>query len=96
MSTMNGSAYLAEAIKQAGLTHLFHVPTAFFGTMVALEGSGVQRVLTHGEKAAAYMADGYARASGKPGLCMAPIHRRGEPGRRHGRSPSSPAPLLSP
>ncbi len=71
MSTMNGSAYLAEALKQAGLTHLFHVPTAFFGTMVALEGSGVQRVLTHGEKAAAYMADGYARASGKPGLCMA-------------------------
>jgi acetolactate synthase-1/2/3 large subunit len=28
-------------------------------------------VVTHGEKAAAYMADGYARASRKPGICMA-------------------------
>ncbi len=26
---------------------------------------------THGEKAAAYMADGYARASRRPGVCMA-------------------------
>ena len=28
-------------------------------------------VMTHGEKAAAYMADGYARASRKPGVCFA-------------------------
>ena len=27
----------------------------------------------HGEKAAAYMADGYARATGKPGICMAQV-----------------------
>jgi acetolactate synthase-1/2/3 large subunit len=27
--------------------------------------------VTHGEKAAAYMADGYARASGRPGVCLA-------------------------
>ena len=27
----------------------------------------------HGEKAAAYMADGYARASGKPGICAAQV-----------------------
>ena len=27
----------------------------------------------HGEKTAAYMADGYARASGKPGICMAQV-----------------------
>ena len=31
----------------------------------------IKRVLTHGEKAAAYMADGYARASGRPGICAA-------------------------
>jgi acetolactate synthase-1/2/3 large subunit len=28
---------------------------------------------THGEKSAAYMADGYARASGRPGICMAQV-----------------------
>src|SRR5262249_10542382 len=27
----------------------------------------------HGENSAAYMADGYARASGKPGICMAQV-----------------------
>jgi acetolactate synthase-1/2/3 large subunit len=27
----------------------------------------------HGEKSAAYMADGYARASGRPGICMAQV-----------------------
>ena len=31
----------------------------------------IRRVTTHGEKAAAYMADGYARASHRPGICMA-------------------------
>ena len=31
----------------------------------------IRRVVTHGEKAAAYMADGYARASRRPGVCMA-------------------------
>jgi len=31
---------------------------------------GIRRVVTHGEKAAAYMADGYARASRRPGLCL--------------------------
>jgi hypothetical protein len=32
---------------------------------------GIRRVLTHSEKAAAYMADGYARISRRPGICMA-------------------------
>ena len=33
----------------------------------------IARIHTHGEKSAAYMADGYARASGKPGVCMAQV-----------------------
>ena len=33
----------------------------------------IKRLHVHGEKAAAYMADGYARASGKPGICMAQV-----------------------
>ena len=40
-------------------------------TLLELEKLGVRRVLAHSEKAAAYMADGYARASGKVGVCMA-------------------------
>ncbi len=33
--------------------------------------AGIQRVLGHSEKAVAYMADGFARVSGRPGVCMA-------------------------
>ncbi|MEA3027965.1 MAG: acetolactate synthase large subunit, partial [Alphaproteobacteria bacterium] len=35
--------------------------------------STIKRIHTHGEKAAAYMADGYARTSGRPGICMAQV-----------------------
>lgn len=35
-----------------------------------LEALGIRRVLVHSEKAAAYMADGYARAGRRPGICM--------------------------
>ncbi len=36
-----------------------------------MESLGIRRVLTHSEKAAAYMADGYARVARRPGVCMA-------------------------
>jgi len=36
-----------------------------------MEKLGIKRIQTHGEKAAAYMADAYARIKRSPGLCMA-------------------------
>jgi acetolactate synthase-1/2/3 large subunit len=36
-----------------------------------LSDLGVRPILAHSEKAAAYMADGYARVAGRPGVCMA-------------------------
>src|ERR1700687_6509392 len=39
--------------------------------LAEMDNMPIKRVLTHGEKAAAYMADGYARASGRPGVCAA-------------------------
>jgi acetolactate synthase-1/2/3 large subunit len=36
-----------------------------------MEDCGIHRILGHSEKAVAYMADGYARISGRPGVCMA-------------------------
>src|SRR5258707_403152 len=42
--------------------------------MAVMEGrTDIRRLHVHGEKAAAYMADGYARASGKPGICAAQV-----------------------
>ncbi|MBE17386.1 MAG: acetolactate synthase [Nitrospinae bacterium] len=74
MPKMTGAQYLAEALKAYEVTHLFHVPAILRKTMVELEERTlINRVRSHGEKSAAYMADGYARATGKPGICAAQV-----------------------
>ena len=71
MATTTGMRYVAEALRAYGVTHVFFVPQQLLPMLTTMEGMGIRRVMTHGEKAAAYMADGYARASHKPGICMA-------------------------
>ncbi len=71
MPRMTGSQYLAEVIKRQGATHVFFKPTIILETMAALEDTNIRRVVTHGEKSAAYMADGYARASHTAAFCAA-------------------------
>src|SRR6516225_9158690 len=71
---MTGAECLAEMLKGYEVTHLFMVPAVLRRTFAELERrTAIARIHTHGEKSAAYMADGYARASGKPGLCMAQV-----------------------
>ncbi len=72
MSESTGARYLARALDAYGVTAVFLVPTVLSATLVAMEEeTPIRRVVTHGEKAAAYMADGYARATGRVGVCMA-------------------------
>jgi len=71
VTRMTGARYIAETLKGYGVTHVFYVEAILRRTMVEMEKLGIKRVLTHSEKAAAYMADGYARASNRPGVCMA-------------------------
>jgi acetolactate synthase I/II/III large subunit len=71
MPKMTGSRYFAEAIQGYGVTSVFLVPTIMLEALAEMEDLGIRRVTTHGEKAAAYMADGYARAAYRPGICMA-------------------------
>jgi acetolactate synthase-1/2/3 large subunit len=70
MPKMTGNQYLVEALRSYDVTHLFYVPSVLGGAMALADKMGIQRVITHGEKAAAYMADGYARASHKPGIAL--------------------------
>jgi acetolactate synthase-1/2/3 large subunit len=61
-------------LKGYGVTHVFHVPAVLRKTFAVMETrTDIKRLHVHGEKAAAYMADGYARASRKPGICMAQV-----------------------
>ncbi|HIB13239.1 MAG TPA: thiamine pyrophosphate-binding protein [Dehalococcoidia bacterium] len=68
---MTGGRFMAETLDGYGVTHVFFVPVIIQRAMLEMEKLGIKRILTHGEKAAAYMADGYARASHKPGICAA-------------------------
>ncbi len=71
MAKMNGSQYLAETLDAYGVSHVFFVPAVLMEALAKMEKTGVRRIMAHAEKSAAYMADGYARVSGRPGVCMA-------------------------
>ncbi len=69
-----GAEVLADMLSGYGVTHVFMVPAVLRRTFAEMERrTNIARVHCHGEKSAAYMADGYARASGKPGICMAQV-----------------------
>jgi len=69
--TLNGAEWLARALASTGMTHVFFVESTMRRTLLALSDLGVKPILAHSEKAAAYMADGYARVALRPGVCMA-------------------------
>jgi len=71
---MTGAQCLADMLAGYGVTHVFMVPAVLRRTFAEMERrTSIARIHCHGEKAAAYMADGYARATGKPGVCMAQV-----------------------
>src|ERR1700693_5712716 len=70
-AAMHGAEWLARALAGTGMTHVFFVESVLRRTLLALGDHGVKPILAHSEKAAAYMADGYARVALRPGICMA-------------------------
>ncbi len=72
MSRQTGAQFLADSLHAYGVTHVFFVPAILSHTLAELDRrTPIKRILTHGEKAAVYMADGYARASGRVGVSFA-------------------------
>jgi thiamine pyrophosphate-dependent acetolactate synthase large subunit-like protein len=67
----SGARIIAELIHGHGVSHVFFVPAILREGLGELAALGVRSISTHGEKAAAYMADGYARSLGRPGICLA-------------------------
>ncbi len=68
---MTGARLVAEMLKAYGVTHVFFMDAILRRALVEIGEVGITRILGHSEKAVAYMADGYARVSGRPGICMA-------------------------
>src|SRR2546425_3015264 len=74
MAKLSGAQVLADMLSGYGVSHVFMVPAVLRRTFAEMERrTNIARIHCHGEKSAAYMADGYARASGKPGICMAQV-----------------------
>src|SRR2546428_8529586 len=74
MARMTGAECMADMLAGYGVTHVFMVPAVLRRTFAEMERrTRIARIHTHGEKSAAYMADGHARASGQPGICMAQV-----------------------
>ena len=71
--TLTGSQILCRALLEEGVDLLFGYPGgAIMPFYHALpEYPGLRHVLVRHEQAAAHAADGYARATGRPGVCVA-------------------------
>jgi acetolactate synthase-1/2/3 large subunit len=74
MNAKTGAVYLARQLESYGVTHVFMVPAILRRMLVEMEMlTDIKRMHVHSEKTAVYMADGFARASGRPAICMAQV-----------------------
>ncbi len=69
---MNGAKILVESLKKEGVGAIFGYPGGqALPLFDALYHSDLKFYLVRHEQAAAHAADGYSRATGKPGVCIA-------------------------
>jgi len=69
---MKGSRALLKMLEDKGVETMFGYPGgAVIPIYDEILGSSVRHILTRHEQCAAHMADGYARATGRPGVCLA-------------------------
>ncbi len=70
---MKGSEAVVESLKEEGIKKIFGYPGgAVINLYDALyEEEDIQHILTRHEQGAAHAADGYARVTGEPGVCIA-------------------------
>ncbi|MGY0558717.1 MULTISPECIES: acetolactate synthase 2 catalytic subunit [unclassified Lysobacter] len=69
---MNAARWLVQALAAEGVDTLFGYPGgAIMPFYDALYGSGLKHVLVRHEQGAAFAANGYARSSGRVGVCVA-------------------------
>ncbi len=72
---LTGAEALVRMLQAHDVTHIFGLcgdtTLPFYDAMSRLD-HGITHFLTRDERHAAYMADGYARVTGKPGVCEGP------------------------
>jgi len=75
MPSMNGSQIIKEQLKKEGVEYIFGLPGGPELPLLneLIDDSSLRFVLNRHEQASAFMADAYARVTGKIGVCMATI-----------------------
>ena len=68
----SGSEILLECLRRENVEVVFGLPGgAVLPLYDALYSAGIRHLMVRHEQAAAFAADGYARVTGKPGVCLA-------------------------
>ncbi len=72
MVELSGGEALAKSLVGEGVETVFGIPgIQIYGIVAAIRDEpGIRMITTRHEQATTYMADGYARASGKPGVAL--------------------------
>lgn len=72
---MNGAEAMVRMLQGNGVQHIFGLcgdtSLPFYDALARLD-HGIDHILTRDERSAAYMADGYARVTGRVGVCEGP------------------------
>src|SRR3954466_5927977 len=72
---MQGARALVDVLRESGVEHIFGLPgdtgMAFYEALNASR-SAITHVMTRDERSASFMADVYARVSGRIGVCEGP------------------------
>ncbi|MEM9205580.1 MAG: thiamine pyrophosphate-binding protein [Pseudomonadota bacterium] len=72
---LTGAEAMVRMLQAHEVTHMFGLcgdtTLPFYDALYRLD-HGISHILTRDERHAAYMADGYARVTGKPGVCEGP------------------------
>jgi sulfoacetaldehyde acetyltransferase len=72
MVAMTAAEAVVESLRVEGVKHLFGIPGSCMLEIldVLYDSPDIQFISTRHEQVAAHMADGYARVSGTPGVCL--------------------------
>jgi acetolactate synthase-1/2/3 large subunit len=72
IAKLSGAQALIDSLQREGVEVIFGLPGgSILPIYDILYESNIRHILVKHEQSAAHMADGYARASGRPGVCMA-------------------------
>ena len=75
VNVMNGAEAMVRMLEIHGVRHIFGLcgdtTLPFYDALYRLDHE-MEHILTRDERSAAYMADGYARVTGKVGVCEGP------------------------